>query len=134
MKRTIKAPLALSILAISALALCSVAINVRMAVAQEGIAIPAPVVEEQAGSMSTETAVFAGGCFWGVQGVFQHVEGVTNAVSGYAGVRRKPRNMKRLAQATRAMPNPCASHSILAKLATDIFCRCISPSLTIRRS
>ena len=33
----------------------------------------------------TETAVFAGGCFWGVQGVFQHVKGVTNAVSGYAG-------------------------------------------------
>jgi peptide-methionine (S)-S-oxide reductase len=34
---------------------------------------------------TTETAVFAGGCFWGVQGVFQHVKGVANAVSGYAG-------------------------------------------------
>ncbi|MBC7574611.1 MAG: peptide-methionine (S)-S-oxide reductase MsrA [Herminiimonas sp.] len=33
----------------------------------------------------TEEAVLAGGCFWGVQGVFQHVKGVTNAVSGYAG-------------------------------------------------
>ena len=33
----------------------------------------------------TAVAVFAGGCFWGVQGVFQHVEGVSNAVSGYAG-------------------------------------------------
>ena len=33
----------------------------------------------------TETAVFAGGCFWGVQGVFQHVKGVQSAVSGYAG-------------------------------------------------
>ena len=32
-----------------------------------------------------QTAVFAGGCFWGVQGVFQHTEGVVNAVSGYAG-------------------------------------------------
>lgn len=32
-----------------------------------------------------ETAVLAGGCFWGVQGVFQHVKGVRNAVSGYAG-------------------------------------------------
>lgn len=31
------------------------------------------------------TAVFAGGCFWGVQGVFQHVNGVTRAVSGYSG-------------------------------------------------
>ena len=34
---------------------------------------------------ATQTAVFAGGCFWGVQGVFQHTRGVTNAVSGYAG-------------------------------------------------
>ena len=37
----------------------------------------------------TETAVLAGGCFWGVQGVFQYVKGVTNAVSGYAGGDRK---------------------------------------------
>ncbi len=34
---------------------------------------------------NTETAIFAGGCFWGVQGVFQHVKGVQSAVSGYAG-------------------------------------------------
>lgn len=33
----------------------------------------------------TETAVFAGGCFWGVQAVFQHVRGVQSAISGYAG-------------------------------------------------
>ena len=32
-----------------------------------------------------ETAVFAGGCFWGVEGVFSHVKGVINATSGYAG-------------------------------------------------
>ena len=36
-------------------------------------------------SSERETAVFAGGCFWGVQGVFQHVRGVTGAVSGYTG-------------------------------------------------
>jgi len=52
--------------------------------AQEGIAIPAPALDEPAAGKS-ETAVFAGGCFWGVQGVFQHVTGVKNAVSGYAG-------------------------------------------------
>ncbi len=46
--------------------------------------IPAPAVDEPA-STSTETIVLAGGCFWGVQGVFQHVTGVTSAVSGYAG-------------------------------------------------
>lgn len=53
--------------------------------AQEGIAIPPPAVQSPAGSGATETAVFAGGCFWGVQGVFQHTTGVANAVSGYAG-------------------------------------------------
>ena len=48
------------------------------------LAIPAPTVDEPA-SGTSETAVFAGGCFWGVQGVFAHVKGVTSAVSGYSG-------------------------------------------------
>ena len=47
--------------------------------------IPAPALDEPAQAASAETAILAGGCFWGVQGVFQHVEGVTSAVSGYAG-------------------------------------------------
>jgi peptide-methionine (S)-S-oxide reductase len=47
--------------------------------------VPTPTVDEQAGARTSEVAVIAGGCFWGVQGVFQHVAGVTNAVSGYAG-------------------------------------------------
>jgi peptide-methionine (S)-S-oxide reductase len=48
--------------------------------------IPPPVLDEPAKSQPTsEVAVLAGGCFWGVQGVFQHVDGVTSAVSGYAG-------------------------------------------------
>jgi peptide-methionine (S)-S-oxide reductase len=49
--------------------------------------IPAPAVDEAAsdGQATSEMAVLAGGCFWGVQGVFQHVSGVTSAVSGYAG-------------------------------------------------
>jgi peptide-methionine (S)-S-oxide reductase len=53
--------------------------------------IPAPAAEEQAAAQTatTEVAVLAGGCFWGVQGVFQHVNGVTNAVSGYAGGDKK---------------------------------------------
>jgi len=52
--------------------------------AQEGIAIPAPALDllRESGS---HVAVLAGGCFWGVQGVFQHVDGVESAVSGYAG-------------------------------------------------
>jgi peptide-methionine (S)-S-oxide reductase len=55
------------------------------AVAQEApVAIPAPAVDATT-EQGSATAIFAGGCFWGVQGVFQHVEGVTQAVSGYAG-------------------------------------------------
>jgi peptide-methionine (S)-S-oxide reductase len=52
--------------------------------AEQPHALPAPLVDEQSDA-SSEVAVFAGGCFWGVQGVFQHVKGVTNALSGYAG-------------------------------------------------
>lgn len=52
--------------------------------AEEAVVIPPPALDETTQARS-ETAVFAGGCFWGVQGVFQHVKGVKNAVSGYAG-------------------------------------------------
>lgn len=52
--------------------------------AEEGVLLPPPTLDENTQARS-ETAVFAGGCFWGVQGVFQHVKGVKNAVSGYAG-------------------------------------------------
>ena len=46
--------------------------------------LPAPVVDAPP-QAATEIAVVAGGCFWGVQGVFQHVKGVTQALSGYSG-------------------------------------------------
>ncbi len=52
---------------------------------ENAVVIPPPTQDEPAGNAHTETAVFAGGCFWGVQGVFQHVQGVQRAVSGYAG-------------------------------------------------
>ena len=48
-------------------------------------ALPAPALDMPPHSPGLQNAVFAGGCFWGVQGVFQHVKGVTRAVSGYAG-------------------------------------------------
>ena len=52
--------------------------------AEKAVVIPPPAIDEPS-SGHLEKAVFAGGCFWGVQGVFQHVDGVTGAVSGYAG-------------------------------------------------
>jgi peptide-methionine (S)-S-oxide reductase len=47
-------------------------------------ALPPPAVDAAPATVQ-QTAVFSGGCFWGVQGVFEHVKGVTRAVSGYAG-------------------------------------------------
>ena len=53
----------------------------------QGVArvLPAPLADAAPGHPGLRTAVFAGGCFWGVQAVFQHVAGVRQAVSGYAG-------------------------------------------------
>ena len=60
---------------------------------REGLRIPAPAANGATNTASStaplETAVLAGGCFWGVQGVYQHTEGVKNAVSGYAGGEKK---------------------------------------------
>jgi peptide-methionine (S)-S-oxide reductase len=53
--------------------------------AESARVVPPPATYERASQAPSEVAVFAGGCFWGVQGVFQHVAGVTNAVSGYTG-------------------------------------------------
>lgn len=49
-------------------------------------AVPAPALDVPlAASGGSDTVVFAGGCFWGIQAVFEHVKGVKSAVSGYAG-------------------------------------------------
>ncbi|OWJ68417.1 peptide-methionine (S)-S-oxide reductase MsrA [Inquilinus limosus] len=71
---------ALSLLAVAA------GLAVTQSSAEEARLVPPPAVDESAApGTATETAVLAGGCFWGVQGVFQHVKGITSAVSGYAG-------------------------------------------------
>jgi len=51
---------------------------------EDAVVIPAPAMDAPA-SDGTQTVVLSGGCFWGVQGVFQHTAGVVSAVSGYAG-------------------------------------------------
>jgi peptide-methionine (S)-S-oxide reductase len=68
------------------LAACALAFVATSACAdQSPRALPAPLVDEQHGATASETAVLAGGCFWGIQGVFEHVKGVTKVISGYAG-------------------------------------------------
>lgn len=72
---------------LATLAAVGLALAVTRCSAEEVRAIPPPAADIVAAGTApaTETAVLAGGCFWGVQGVFQHTVGVTNAVSGYAG-------------------------------------------------
>ena len=53
--------------------------------AESAFDIPAPVLDPMNSSGNLQTAIIAGGCFWGVQAVFQHTEGVESALSGYAG-------------------------------------------------
>lgn len=52
--------------------------------AEPAVSLPDPTLNP-AGISTDESVVFAGGCFWGVQAVFEHVKGVKQAVSGYAG-------------------------------------------------
>jgi peptide-methionine (S)-S-oxide reductase len=77
-----------SLLLTALLTATGASITIPGSAAEVAHVIPAPTVDEQAASgapATSETAVLAGGCFWGVQGVFQHVSGVSSAVSGYAG-------------------------------------------------
>jgi peptide-methionine (S)-S-oxide reductase len=75
------------LLVAGALGATAVGVRITPSSAEDAKAIPAPVIDEDTASSpaTSETAIFAGGCFWGVQGVFQHVNGITKAVSGYAG-------------------------------------------------
>src|SRR4051794_6713216 len=75
--------LSLCAAAIGALAMAAFAVAPSRA-AEEAVIIPPPAADVQPAS-GIQTAILAGGCFWGVQGVFQHTAGVLNAVSGYSG-------------------------------------------------
>jgi len=82
-----------AILAMASLMAAGIGLAISRSSAEEARALPAPVLDENGldengPAATSEVAVLAGGCFWGVQGVFQHVKGVTGAVSGYAGGER----------------------------------------------
>jgi peptide-methionine (S)-S-oxide reductase len=83
MSRSQFSRLSLCAAAIGALAITAFVI-VPSRAAEDAVVIPAPT-QDVAASDGVQTVVVAGGCFWGVQGVFQHTAGVVNAVSGYAG-------------------------------------------------
>ena len=52
---------------------------------EAAVLAPAPAVDQPMAPGELQTAVLAGGCFWGVQGVFQHVKGVVQVLAGYSG-------------------------------------------------
>jgi peptide-methionine (S)-S-oxide reductase len=83
MSRSQFSRLSLGAAALGALAIATFAVAPLRA-AEDAVVIPPPAMDAKA-SDGIQTAVIAGGCFWGVQGVFQHTAGIVNAVSGYAG-------------------------------------------------
>ncbi len=74
-----------ALLAVAVVTLAGLAIKTYPITAESAHALPAPALDAPAGSGNSAVVVLAGGCFWGVQGVFQHTKGVISAVSGYAG-------------------------------------------------
>jgi len=79
---------------LAALALIA-ALPLMRAHSESAVKIPAPTADA-APAEGLQTAVIAGGCFWGVQAVFQHTKGVTKAVSGYAGGDKKDADYDRV--------------------------------------
>ena len=82
----------------------------------EKVDLPAPRVDQAPSAAARdETIVFAGGCFWGVEAVFEHVRGVKSAVSGYAGGTMPSPSTRTSAPAPRATRNRCGWSSIRAR-------------------
>jgi peptide-methionine (S)-S-oxide reductase len=70
----------------AALAAALITVTQACSAADRAVALPSPAADVPgAASHAPQTAIFAGGCFWGVEAVFAHVKGVSSAVSGYAG-------------------------------------------------
>src|SRR5690606_42155509 len=79
---------------------CAAASACAAADASSSTAIPVATPDPSAKASSTETAVFAGGCFWGVEGVYEHIKGVTNVTSGYAGGAKETANYEEIGRAS----------------------------------
>src|ERR1700741_4669389 len=68
--------------------------------AEAAVVVPLPAADVPPGDATSAVAVIAGGCFWGVQGVYQHTTGVLNAVSGYAGGDKRTANYEVVSMGT----------------------------------
>jgi peptide-methionine (S)-S-oxide reductase len=79
-------PLGLAVLSLAAIAM--ILWRAPLLGAEAAVAIAPPLIDDPKAPGPPQTAVLAGGCFWGVQGVFQHVRGVRQVLAGYAGGER----------------------------------------------
>jgi len=84
--------------------------------AEAAVKIPARPPTSSRGAGPQEVAVFAGGCFWGVQGVFQHTKGVNQAVSGYAGGSKQTAVYEMVGSGLTGHASRCRSRSTEADL------------------
>src|ERR1700722_2624120 len=75
---------------ITAMKILSVLIGAACLVSAGG-KLPSPETDVKAPAQKSATAVFAGGCFWGVEGVFERVKGVSDVVSGFSGGAKPPK-------------------------------------------
>jgi peptide-methionine (S)-S-oxide reductase len=78
-----------AVIAVVVLVVSVVSLNGVTRPAAQARLVPPSAVDDPAGARTSDVAVVAGGCFWGVQAVYQHTKGVTRAVSGYAGGERR---------------------------------------------
>jgi peptide-methionine (S)-S-oxide reductase len=89
-----------TMLVMALLVLAALAIRSNSAAADGARVLPSPAVDLPPGQATSAVVVLAGGCFWGVQGVYQHVKGVTGAVSGYAGGEKKTADYEAVSMGT----------------------------------
>jgi peptide-methionine (S)-S-oxide reductase len=69
----------------AALAIIAASVLIVRSGRSEAVTLPDPAIDVPAATTGDATAVFAGGCFWGIEAVFEHVKGVKDVVSGFAG-------------------------------------------------
>ena len=82
------------------LAVIGVAWQLTSCAAEAPVNVPAPALDNPKQQGALQTAVLSGGCFWGVQGVYEHVKGVQKVVSGYAGGDRSTAQYERVGTGT----------------------------------
>src|SRR5262245_23874930 len=102
--------------------------------ADNAVAIPPPSLDKPKAQGPVETAVIAGGCFWGVQGVYQHVRGVQSVLSGYSGGSKATANYDRVSRGDTGHAEAVEIRFDPKDVSYGEILQCTSPSRKIRPS